>query len=184
MDKKEQALQKRILKRGEKQEYDRKYRLLHLERKKETNRLWYLSNRETARKQHHKYYWINREKILDRVKNPETRRLYFFNRRRNDPAFRLRCYLGHRINQALKENFKTARSGELVGCQWSELRMWLEFQFQDGMTWENYGPIWHVDHIKPCASFDLSDPKQQKECFNYKNLQPLFAVENIKKGAR
>lgn len=52
------------------------------------------------------------------------------------------------------------------------------------MTWENYGPVWHVDHIRPCASFDLQDPAQQRECFNFKNLQPLFAKENLKKGDR
>lgn len=49
------------------------------------------------------------------------------------------------------------------------------------MSWENYGE-WHIDHIKPCSSFDLSDPKQQKECFNYTNLQPLWAIDNLKKS--
>jgi hypothetical protein len=51
------------------------------------------------------------------------------------------------------------------------------------MTWDNYGE-WHVDHIQPCASFDLSDPKQLAECFNWSNLQPLWAKENISKGAK
>jgi hypothetical protein len=50
------------------------------------------------------------------------------------------------------------------------------------MTWENYGPVWHVDHIRPCASFDLTDPAQQRECFHFSNLQPLFAAENLAKG--
>ncbi len=60
------------------------------------------------------------------------------------------------------------------------------------MSWENYGKgdngrgmqEWHIDHIKPCASFDLSKPEQQKLCFNYTNLQPLWAEENMKKGGR
>lgn len=49
------------------------------------------------------------------------------------------------------------------------------------MTWGNYGPIWHVDHKRPCAGFDLTDPAQQRECFHYTNLQPLFAEENMSK---
>ena len=51
------------------------------------------------------------------------------------------------------------------------------------MTQKNYGE-WHVDHIKPCASFDLTDPKQQEICFHYTNLQPLWAIDNIKKGSK
>ena len=51
------------------------------------------------------------------------------------------------------------------------------------MTKENYG-LWHVDHIIPCASFDLTDPKQQKICFHWSNLQPLKAIDNLKKGTR
>ena len=51
------------------------------------------------------------------------------------------------------------------------------------MTRKNYG-LWHVDHIKPCFSFDLTDPEQQKICFHYTNLQPLWALENIKKGKK
>ena len=49
------------------------------------------------------------------------------------------------------------------------------------MTWKNYGK-WHIDHIKPFASFDLTEPKQQKLVCNYKNLQPLWAKENLSKG--
>jgi len=63
-----------------------------------------------------------------------------------------------------------------------ELREHLEKQFKPGMTWENYGPVWHVDHRKPCAQFDFSIPSHRQECFHWTNLQPLFAGENIKKG--
>ena len=51
------------------------------------------------------------------------------------------------------------------------------------MNWENYG-VWHIDHIIPCARFDLSDPGQQKICFHYTNLQPMWGEDNLKKGAR
>ena len=51
------------------------------------------------------------------------------------------------------------------------------------MTWKNYGE-WHIDHIKPCSKFNLTDEEEQKKCFNYKNLQPLWASENTSKGAK
>ena len=68
---------------------------------------------------------------------------------------------------------------ELLGCTVKECREYLEKQFKEGMTWENHSKNgWHIDHILPCASFDLNDPEQQKKCFHYTNLQPLWAEEN------
>jgi hypothetical protein len=78
---------------------------------------------------------------------------------------------------------KSASTLELLGCSLDQLRVHLESQFCHGMTWENHGPVWHIDHIRPCASFDLLDPVQQRACFHYTNLQPLLALENWKKGA-
>ena len=72
---------------------------------------------------------------------------------------------------------------KLVGCTLDELKNHLEKQFTKGMTWKNYNYRgWHVDHIIPCSSFDLIDPEQQKECFHYTNLQPLWGKDNIKKS--
>ena len=71
----------------------------------------------------------------------------------------------------------------LTGCTIPYLRGYLEGKFKEGMTWENYGS-WHVDHIKPCASFDLTKKEEQEKCFHYTNLQPLWALENIKKGKK
>ena len=72
---------------------------------------------------------------------------------------------------------------ELLGVSMNEVRAYLELQFKSGMTWENYGyKGWHIDHIIPCASFDLTDPEQQRRCFHYTNLQPLWWHENLAKG--
>ena len=66
-----------------------------------------------------------------------------------------------------------------------ELISYFESKFQKGMTWKNYGRYgWHIDHIKPCSSFDLTNSEELKKCFNYKNLQPLWWQENLSKGAR
>lgn len=77
---------------------------------------------------------------------------------------------------------KAATTMELVGCSADDLRAHLERQFTDGMTWGNYGD-WHVDHVRPCSSFELTDPAQQRECFHWSNLQPLWAPDNLSKGS-
>jgi len=115
-----------------------------------------------------KYYQKNREKILKYLKN----------RRKNDINYKLKCNLRLRLWHGIKGNVKSNSTIKLLGCSIPELRKYLENKFKFGMTWENYGKVWEIDHIKPCASFDLSKPKEQRECFHYTNLQPLSVHEN------
>lgn len=70
---------------------------------------------------------------------------------------------------------------ELIGCSIAFLMAHLESKFKPGMSFANHGE-WHIDHIIPCSAYDLTDPEQQKECFNWRNLQPLTARENMMKG--
>lgn len=88
------------------------------------------------------------------------------------------------MRDALSGKARALATLELLGCSVITLLKHLESQFRPGMSWENYGPVWHVDHITPCAIFNLNDPEQQKVCFHYTNLQPLFAKENLIKGDR
>ncbi len=104
-------------------------------------------------------------------------------RRKNNPGLCFIDKLRYRINEAIKFNYKSSHTLQLLGCSIDFLKQHLESKFKSGMTWENYGK-WHVDHIKPCASFDLSKPEEQKKCFNYNNLQPLWAVDNLRKGCK
>jgi hypothetical protein len=101
---------------------------------------------------------------------------------KTNPNFKIIHNTRVRINKALKLNLKNSSSIDLLGCSIKEYKLYLESQFGIEMTWENYGRYWDIDHIKPCALFDLSDPKQQKECFNYKNTQPLSKIENQQKN--
>jgi hypothetical protein len=107
------------------------------------------------------------------------------NRRRTDSGFNIRCNLSRRIRQCLKST-NTRKSNPtltLLGCSIKELRLHLEKQFKHGMTWKNYGVFgWHIDHILPVSSFDLTKELEQKKCFHYSNLQPLWMLENIKKS--
>jgi len=112
---------------------------------------------------------------------------YTLNRLKTDPAYRLQYVCRRRLLSALKAQGarKCGKLVDLVGCTPQELRDWLESQFAPGMSWDNHGVHgWHVDHIRPCASFDLTDPAQQRECFHYTNLQPLWAKENRAKWDR
>ncbi|NCA30812.1 MAG: HNH endonuclease, partial [Chitinophagia bacterium] len=77
------------------------------------------------------------------------------------------------------------RTSELLGCSLQDFKLYIESLWTKGMNWNNYGKFgWHLDHIQPCASFDLTDPSQQKKCFHYSNIQPLWAKDNWSKGSR
>jgi hypothetical protein len=100
-------------------------------------------------------------------------------KRRENPVNKIRMNLGTRLWQVV--NKKHGNTMELVGCSTEELCIFLESEFSPGMTFENYGE-WHIDHIRPCASFNLEDPEDQKKCFHWTNLQPLWAIDNIRKS--
>ena len=133
---------------------------------------------------HQEYYKKNKDKIIPKVKE------YFKGYRkeyRKRTHVKIARYQRKRIRKLLKEagTRKSHRTLKYIGCTTKELMSYLENKFQEGMTWENYGfEGWHIDHIRPCASFDLTDPEQQKQCFHYTNLQPLWAEENMKKHAK
>lgn len=115
-----------------------------------------------------------------------------FNKSRNarlavDLNFKIRSRLGSRLSTAIRlgKGVKSARTLELIGCTVEFLKNHLESLFTEGMTWEafNRGDI-HIDHKKPCVSFDLTKPEQQRECFFWKNLQPLWAFDNLSKHGK
>lgn len=134
-------------------------------------------------------YRANREQISACRRTPEYRawrNAWQRKRYHADPRVRLRRLLNSSLNQALRlhgDGRKTRSVIDLIGCSMADLTARLEQRFKPGMSWANHGD-WHVDHIRPCASFDLADPEQQRACFHWSNLQPLWAAENQSKGAR
>ena len=102
-----------------------------------------------------------------------------------DINFKLTKCLRARLSAIVSRGMgaKTGSTFDLLACSLDELRTHLESQFTDKMTWENYGE-WHIDHIRPCASFDLTDPEQQRQCFHFSNLQPLWAEDNLRKSGK
>jgi hypothetical protein len=160
-------------------EYQAKYRRENREKEKERGAKYRRENPEKVKESDAKYRRENLEKVN------EYQAKYRRERYKNDENFRVVQLLRNRFWKSLKSQSakKSKRTLELVGCSRDELWEHLENQFKDGMTRQNQGE-WHIDHIKPCSLFDLTDPEQQKECFNYKNLQPLWAEENLRKGAK
>jgi hypothetical protein len=130
----------------------------------------------------------NKIKIAKYTKNyqinhKDIRNKYRRKKFKIDYNYKILENLRGRIYKALKNNSKSKRTIDLLGCTIEELKIHLESQFTDGMSWDNYGD-WHIDHKTPCASFDLSKPEEQYKCFNFKNLQPLWAKENLRKGSK
>jgi hypothetical protein len=95
---------------------------------------------------------------------------------------RIRENIKSRVNRAIR-NYKLDTTIKELGCSVEELMRYLEARFKPGMSWSNYGLFgWHIDHIVPISSFDLSDPEQLRQACHYTNLQPLWAKDNLKKS--
>jgi hypothetical protein len=145
---------------------------------------WQAENADRIKEKHHQRYMNDKDKIIERTT------VYHLNKLKMDAAYRIMCNLRRRIPLALHDIKKADHSLELIGCSPNELRSWLEAQFQEGMTWDNYGKsgmglkTWQADHKRPLATFDLTDPAQQRIAFHYTNLQPLWWWDNAKKSKK
>lgn len=138
------------------------YALAHTTQKRAYNQRYYKNNITRLRRYQVEY---------------ERKRL------RDDPYFRVVRNLRRRMALAITNARFWRTTQDIIGCSREALIQHLEQKFSPGMTWANYG-TWHIDHIIPCASFNLSVQAEIRTCFNYSNLQPLWATDNIRKGAK
>ena len=145
---------------------------------------WKKENRDYWLKLNREYNLVNKEKRAKyNAENRDKDNEYQRYRRRTDVNYRLRKNLHIRMWGAFKGVSKSTSTLELIGCTVDELREHIKKQFDENMTWDNYGHSgWVIDHIRPCASFDLTDPEQQRQCFHYSNLHPLWAHDNSVKS--
>jgi hypothetical protein len=138
---------------------------------------WRKANPDKLKKIQNACYHRNSKKIVQ--KNYE----YARKRRAVDPNYNLTIVLRQRLYRALKGQYKTGSAVSDLGCSIDDFRIYIETRFQPGMTWENHGRTgWHIDHIIPISSFDLSNPEEFKRAVHYTNLQPLWAHENHQKS--
>jgi hypothetical protein len=158
----------------------RQYRLENKEKIKNIRKIYYDKNKEKIKEKKRQYCIENNEKMRKVFKK-------YHKKHSNNMSYRIKNALRARIRKTLfsKKTIKSENTLELLGCSIEQTRQHLESQFKEGMTWDNYGSYgWHIDHIIPCSSFDLTDPEQQKQCFHYTNLQPLWWQENLSKGSK
>lgn len=160
-----------------------KYYLSKKEELLEKNKEYRIKNSEKISKQRAEYR--EREEIKEHIKKKnkeylEKKKIKIKMKRKEDLNFRLIEVYRSKLHRAIKR--KSNKYSEYLGCTVNELRSWLESQFSVGLTWDNYGSDWHIDHVIPINSFDHAEIVQQKICFNWKNLKPLPAKENIAKS--
>lgn len=150
------------------------------EKAKLANKANYENHKEVRLEAQRQYYEEHKAECKERMKQYDKE--YKKRRELVDVEFKIKNRLRSRLYDALNGSNKSDKTVALLGCTISFLHDHLEFQFDDKMTWDNYGSYWHIDHIIPCASFNMSDPEHQRKCFHYSNLQPLEASENRKKS--
>ena len=150
----------------------KEWRDAHPERVKQWNEKAYKKHRPKILKQKSQYAKKNRKRI-----NKYQREKYA-----NDMGYRIAMCARSRMRDALKGEVREESVMNSLGCDLEFAQAWFQVQFYDGMTFQNHGDLWHIDHVNPCTSFDLTDNEQLKKCFHWSNLQPLLGAKNISKG--
>lgn len=163
-----------------------KSRLHHQHNRAEINarkKDYYTENRDRISARNRNHYRENREAVLEYWrKNRKRTADYKRNRLKTDIEFRLAHNLRSRLSQAVRKDLYTSSAVKNLGCSLVQLKRYLESKFQPGMSWNNYGK-WHIDHIIPLSTFDLENREQFLKACHYTNLQPLWARDNLTKGA-
>lgn len=165
--------------KGGKSVSDKKWYEKNKEKRLNYFSIWQKENYEYRKKYMDEYRLKNKERIK------EVKRVYQKHKRHIDPLYKLISNFRTAIYIVLKENnlHKYGHYFDVLGYTPNELISHLEKQFIDGMNWENYGE-WHIDHIRPISSFifESSEDEEFKKCWSLENLQPMWGIENIRKG--
>jgi len=147
------------------------------------NREYRLANKDVINIQRKEYR--NRPDVKEHIKQKQReylpkRKADMKNKYSNDINYRLRVTIRSKLWEALKKG-KQHSSLSYLGCDLEFFKQWIEFRFDENMTWENWGSYWHIDHILPINAFK-DNHDTNKFCFHWTNLQPLTAFENQSKG--
>lgn len=192
LDNKEKILYKyKIYKEENKDKFKEVSRKRYLKNKEEVSekgKIYRLNNSEKVKEAKHLYYLNNKEKILNkskiyRAKTKDIRNKRERDRRKSDALYRLKSSIRSLINLYVKKNgyIKTLKTEEILGCTFEQFKLHIENQFTEGMSWENRSE-WHLDHIIPFYS--AKNEEDIIKLNHYTNFQPLWAIDNLKKGTK
>jgi hypothetical protein len=157
--------------------YNQKYYKQNIESEKERTKKYIAEHKEYYLEYNKQYYKDNRETINAR-KNKNDKK-----RSKKDINFKLARYLRSRLSSAIRLGQKQGSAVRNLGCSLDEFKRHLEKQFDNDMNWDNYGKYgWHIDHIIPLCSFDLSKKEELIKACHYTNLRPLWFSENLSKA--
>jgi len=170
----------------------KEYKLKNKEHNKKVDKDRYQRQREyklayQKQQRENNPHYMKEYRVKNKDKISKTSQKWYKTKYDTDLSFRMKNILQKRIAACVRGYHKSQSTIQLLGCSIEDFKTHIENQFHKDsrMSWETYGPKgWHIDHIIPCASFDLSDPEQQKICFHYTNLRPLWWDENIAKGSK
>lgn len=159
-------------------EYEKQYYLENKEKYIKRKQKWRKENPVLEALTRQRYVLNNKDKIN------KYHREWKANKRRTDVEYKLKENMSRRIRSELNMLLKIGKdksTKDYVGCSMEYLKMYLESKFDIGMSWNNYGISWQIDHIIPCKSWKLTNPIDNYYCWNYKNLQPMWSFENKSK---
>lgn len=160
-----------------------RWKLNNLQRERENNKRWYEANKDAVSKRKADLYAKDpdKEKLRSRVfykKNP-------LKKRPKTTQAKLVANIRSKVSHIVSGRYKKSSTEKYIGCSFKELKLHIESQFTENMSWDNYGLYgWHVDHIRPLSSFDLSVESNLHLAWHFTNLRPLWAKDNLQKGKK
>jgi len=164
----------------------RKCRRLEAKKRKEKNLIKYKGKKRRNYLENRQYYIEKATQwAIDHPEKTRINRNKANKKKRSTPKGKLDHCMNTRLRKSIRKGEKGGRKWEeLVGYTVDQLKKHLEKRFTDGMTWENYGTYWHIDHKTPISvfNFERSDEIDFRLCWSLKNLQPLEAIENMRKN--
>jgi hypothetical protein len=166
--------------------YAKEYRVKNNNIIAESKKEKYLINKDHVLTKAKEYYIKNKDYKIQyqreyHLKNPKPKvRIYYTKEQR-----KITTTLRNRFNNCVRRKTKYESVMSLIGCSIDFYKKYIESKFEKGMSWDNHGKnTWHIDHIIPLVFFNMENIEEQRKAFHYTNTQPLWATQNLKKGAK